>query len=166
MNGLIENIIMVSLQMAVLVPVTMLFRTVFKKTNKIFSYIMWLVILLRLCIPVQIESPYGILDFNRSEYTEKVDMNQQGDDSKTDSHSSSYVYEGGMDESIIIITPDGIVTPPEKQDTISDTKEKIKFSFTPEQVLLNQNVLMELEHCVLFCMKTRYITRKKITRGM
>ena len=135
MNGLIENIIMVSLQMAVLVPVTMLFRTVFKKTNKIFSYIMWLVILLRLCIPIQIESPYGILDFNRSEYTEKVDMNQPGDDSKTDSHSSSYVYEGGMDESIIIITPDGIVTPPEKQDTISDTNQ-IKFSFTPEQVLL------------------------------
>lgn len=134
MDEIIENIVMLTLQIAVMVPVTLIFRAVFKKTNKIFSYVMWMVILLRLCIPIQIESPYGMLEFRQNGYPENVYVNQLGEDNKTDSNSPSYIFEG-IDESISIVPQNVIVTPQEKTDMVGNAKEKISFRFSLEQIL-------------------------------
>lgn len=60
-----SNILIISLQATILIIFTMIFRLLFKKTYKIFTYIMWIIVLLRLCIPLQIESPYGVFSFSR-----------------------------------------------------------------------------------------------------
>ncbi len=57
---MIENLFLVSLQASLLITFIILFRKIFKKSHKIFTYVMWLVVLIRLCIPVQIESKYGL----------------------------------------------------------------------------------------------------------
>ena len=62
MNGLIENLLIVSIQASILVVATLVLRVILSKTHKIFTYFMWLVVLLRLCIPVAVESPYGIFN--------------------------------------------------------------------------------------------------------
>ena len=70
---MIENLFLVSLQASLLITFIILFRKIFKKSRKIFTYVMWLVVLIRLCIPVQIESKYGLFSLNDA-YVEENGM--------------------------------------------------------------------------------------------
>ncbi len=62
MKGFIENMLIINAQAVIMIASVMILRKVLNKTNKIFTYIMWLVVLVRLCIPVSFESSYGVLD--------------------------------------------------------------------------------------------------------
>lgn len=62
MKGLIENMLIINAQAVIMIASVMILRKVLNKTNKIFTYIMWFVVLVRLCIPVSFESSYGVLD--------------------------------------------------------------------------------------------------------
>ena len=62
MSGVIENFLLVGIQAAILIIATLIFRRVLKNTPKVFVYAMWMVVLLRLCVPITTESRLGLID--------------------------------------------------------------------------------------------------------
>ncbi len=62
MNGIIENFLIVGAQATILIVVAIIFRRILKKSSKVFVYGMWLLILLRLCIPITTDSRLGLID--------------------------------------------------------------------------------------------------------
>ena len=62
MSGVIENFLLVGMQAAILIIATLIFRRVLKNTPKVFVYAMWMVVLLRLCVPIIMESRLGLID--------------------------------------------------------------------------------------------------------
>ena len=62
MSGVIENFLLVGIQAAILIIATLIFRRVLKNTPKVFVYAMWMVVLLRLCVPITMESRLGLID--------------------------------------------------------------------------------------------------------
>lgn len=91
MNGLIENLLIVSIQASVLIVAVLIFRMMLNKTNKVFSYLMWVIILLRLCIPVVVETPYGIFNDGQTVYSEKgTDSYEQHNDIEQGANKEDY----------------------------------------------------------------------------
>lgn len=137
MSSIIENLLIVSVQVSVLVAVAMLFRLIFRKTYKVFAYIMWLSILLRLCIPIQIESPYGFINFDWNSQTEEYEGKVQESheqNEKDDWHGDLpvYVYEERTEGNVTIISPtlqnNTVVERQDTENSISFTKEQIAVS--------------------------------------
>lgn len=62
MRNIIEGLLIVSAQASIMVMAVLILRIFIKKTYKVFTYLMWLAALLRLCVPIQIESPFGIFE--------------------------------------------------------------------------------------------------------
>ena len=62
MSGVIENFLLVGIQAAILIIATLIFRRVLKNTPKVFVYAMWMIVLLRLCVPITTESRLGLID--------------------------------------------------------------------------------------------------------
>lgn len=62
MRNIIEGLLIVSAQASIMVLTVLILRIFIKKTYKVFTYFMWLAVLLRLCVPIQIESPFGIIE--------------------------------------------------------------------------------------------------------
>lgn len=60
MSGIIDNFLIIGVQVGILVIVIAIFRFLLRKRSKLFVYAMWLVLLLRLCVPVTTESRWGI----------------------------------------------------------------------------------------------------------
>ena len=65
---MIEKLLLISVQASVLILAVLVLRLFLNKTHKRFTYFMWMLVLLRLCLPIQIESPMGIfkLDMDKS----------------------------------------------------------------------------------------------------
>lgn len=104
---MIENLFLVSLQASLLIAFIILFRKIFKKSHKIFTYVMWIIVLIRLCIPVQIESKYGLFSLNDT-YVKENGM------------IAPMEGEGSNSDSIISDTNDKGVTTP-KPDINNDS---------------------------------------------
>ena len=62
MRNIIDGLLIVSAQASIMVVAVLILRIFIKKTYKVFTYLMWLAALLRLCVPIQIESPFGIIE--------------------------------------------------------------------------------------------------------
>lgn len=62
MRNIIDGLLIVSAQASIMVMAVLILRLFIKKTYKVFTYLMWLAALLRLCVPIQIESPFGIIE--------------------------------------------------------------------------------------------------------
>ena len=75
MRNIIEGLLIVSAQASIMVIAVLILRNFIKKTYKVFTYIMWLVVLLRLCVPIQMESPFGMIEAKENTVMESpVDM--------------------------------------------------------------------------------------------
>lgn len=134
MSSIIENLLIVSAQTSVLVTLAMFFRLIFRKTYKVFAYIMWLIILLRLCVPIQIESPYGVisLDWNSQEAENVGEIKESHEQSeKNDWHGDLpvYVYEERTEGNVTIISPtiqnNTAIEESDAENIILFTKEQI-----------------------------------------
>ena len=84
MSGVIESFLIIGIQASILIIVTLIFRLVLKNTSKVFVYAMWLMVLLRLCIPVTMESRLGLIDrqdtvlvVENTEIFETPDLNEE-----------------------------------------------------------------------------------------
>ena len=93
MNGLIENLLIVSIQASILILATLVLRIVLAKTHKIFTYFMWLVVLLRLCIPVAVESPYGIFDVKQNAESSDSVIGSSADEGSKDVYADYHGNE-------------------------------------------------------------------------
>ena len=81
MNGIIENFLIVGAQTTILTIVAIIFRRILKKSSKVFVYGMWLLILLRLCIPITTDSRFGLIDRQKAEpIVESADVGVNEDD--------------------------------------------------------------------------------------
>lgn len=92
--NMLENLVIIGVQAAIFILVVLLLRLLLKKTYKVFVYAMWLVVLLRLCIPIQMENPYGLL--NKPEPSQIVESTATGevslwDDSYADNTQSEII---------------------------------------------------------------------------
>ena len=91
MNNIIENLLLISIQASVLILAVLVLRLFLNKTHKRFTYFMWMLVLFRLCIPVQIESPVGLFSFNSGEQVVESVSNDDNSNQVTDNNHSANV---------------------------------------------------------------------------
>ncbi len=60
METVITTLLVMGMQASILAVIIIAFRGIFKKIPKIYIYVLWLIMLLRLIVPVIIESDYGM----------------------------------------------------------------------------------------------------------
>lgn len=60
MDTLFETMAQMSMTASVVIVAVLLVRLLLRRAPKIFSYLLWMVVLFRLVCPVALESPFGI----------------------------------------------------------------------------------------------------------
>ena len=129
MRNIIEGLLIVSTQASIMVVAVLLLRLFIKKTYKVFTYFMWIVILLRLCVPIQFESPFGIIEAKEKTAIETpVDVPEynQGLQDDLGTHNTVTVAPEVKPE----VKPS--VTPPVKPNAVPDTTPSISEGETSE----------------------------------
>ncbi len=104
MEKIIKVLELMSLEASVLIILTLILRRICNKLPKIYTYAMWLIVILRLVLPVFVESSYGFLPAVNSavESTFSADKNSEEEQivnpdemlaSYTDSHGKLIINE-------------------------------------------------------------------------
>lgn len=130
MRNIIEGVLIVSAQASIMVLTVLILRIFIKKTYKVFTYFMWLAILLRLCVPIQMESPFGII-----ETKEKIVV-----ETPVDNPEYNYDVQDdlGIQNNTVTVTPEvkpevkPSITPQAKPNTAPDTTSSVSESDKPE----------------------------------
>lgn len=108
---MIEKLVLISVQASVLILAVLVLRLFLNKTHKRFTYFMWMLVLLRLCLPIQIESPMGMfkvgMDKSALESSVKDDMSDISNDEVVGSTSNN--MSGNVSNNIEL---EGTVTRP------------------------------------------------------
>lgn len=143
MNNIIENLLIISAQASILIIAAMLFRLIYRKTYKVFTYIMWLIILFRLCVPIQIESPYGVFSFNQGRKTsESTDAIQSTENVKKENgwygDLPSYTYQESTEGNITIISPTvQLESDDSAGSSVQNSYQDNNILFTKEQIVIS-----------------------------
>lgn len=130
MRNIIEGLLIVSAQASIMVMAVLILRLFIKKTYKVFTYFMWLAILLRLCVPIQMESPFGII-----ETKEKIVV-----ETPVDNPEYNYDVQDdlGIQNNTVTVAPEvkpevkPSITPQAKPNTAPDTTPSVSESDKPE----------------------------------
>lgn len=130
MRNIIEGLLIVSAQASIMVMAVLILRLFIKKTYKVFTYFMWLAVLLRLCVPIQFASPFGII-----ETKEKIVVETPVDNPK---YNYDVQDDLGIQNNTVTVTPEvkpevkPSVTPQVKPNTAPDTTPSVSESDKPE----------------------------------
>ncbi len=83
LSSLFQQVLIMSITATVVIVLILLIRSFLKKSPKIYSYILWSVVLLRLLVPFSIESQFSIVP-NTSNIVEKTKVTSNVDSSNTE----------------------------------------------------------------------------------
>ena len=145
MRNIIEGLLIVSAQASIMVVAVLLLRLFIKKTYKVFTYFMWLVVLLRLCVPIPFESPFGIIGTKEKTAIETpVDVPEynQGLQENLGMHNTVTVAPEVKPEVKPSVTPQ--VKPDALPDTTPSVSEKDGLEVTKTKLVLTKEQIVAI----------------------
>ena len=137
MNVIIENFLIVGAQATILIVLAIVFRRALKKNSKVFVYSMWLLILLRLCIPVTTGSRLGLIDRQKEvPVVESMDMYEDAYwQERYESNNLGNLTTGTTNKEPVKLYEQLKVWEKLQQNEASQTDES-KFEITKEEALI------------------------------
>ena len=137
MNVIIENFLIVGAQATILIVLAIVFRRALKKNSKVFVYSMWLLILLRLCIPVTTGSRLGLIDRQKEvPVVESMDMYEDAYwQERYESNNLGNLTTGTTNKEPVKLYEQLKVWEKSQQNEASQTDEP-KFEITKEEALI------------------------------